>query len=228
MNHRLMAIYESLLDRYGPQDWWPGDSPFEMMVGAVLTQAASWTNVEMAIANLKKADVLSPKAIRELDQEELAALVYPSGYYNAKACKLKALSVFIGDRFGDDLDRMASADMEALRAELLGVYGIGEETADDILLYPLGMPAFVIDTYAKRLLFRLGLAPEKGPYKLYRTLFAGSLPQSAELYSEYHALVVRHGKESCGKRPACKGCCLLDICPTGQAVIENEPQSSRV
>jgi endonuclease-3 related protein len=176
MNHRLMAIYESLLDRYGPQDWWPGDSPFEMMVGAVLTQAASWTNVEMAIANLKKADVLPPKAIRELDQEELAALVYPSGYYNAKARKLKALSVFIGDRFGDDLDRMASANMEALRAELLGVYGIGEETADDILLYPLGMPAFVIDTYAKRLLFRLGLAPEKGPYKLYRTLFAGSLP----------------------------------------------------
>ena len=216
MSERLMAVYKALLGRYGPQDWWPGDSPFEMMVGAVLTQAASWTNVEMAIANLKKADVLSPKAIRELEQEELAALVYSSGYYNAKARKLKALADFIGDRFGDDLDRMASADMESLRADLLGVYGIGEETADDILLYPLGMPAFVVDAYAKRLLFRLGLAPERGPYKLYRTLFTDNLPANAQLYSEYHALVVRHGKETCGKKPACTECCLLDICPTGQ------------
>jgi endonuclease-3 related protein len=116
------------------------------------------TNVEMAIANLKKADVLSPKAIRELEQKELVTLVYPSGYYNTKTRKQKALSDFIGDCFGDDLDRMASTDMEDLRAEPLGVYGIGEETANDILSYPLGMPAFVVYTCAKRLLFRVGLA----------------------------------------------------------------------
>lgn len=207
-----------MVERYGTQDWWPADSPFEMMVGAVLTQAASWTNVEKAIANLKEADAMSPEAIRKLDQEELARLVYPSGYYNAKARKLKALSEFIGDSYGDDLAAMATVDVEVIRRQLLAVHGIGEETADDILLYPLGMPAFVVDTYARRLLFRLGVAPETGTYAFYRSIFTDNLTESAEVFSEYHALIVRHGKEACGKRPVCGGCCLLDFCPTGQSL----------
>lgn len=213
----LTTVYDVLLNRYGPQHWWPGDSPFEMMVGAVLTQAASWTNVEKAIANLKEADALSPRAIRELEQDDLARLVYPSGYYNAKARKLKALAEFIGSKFADDITSMASVDTGVLRAQLLGVHGIGEETADDILLYPLDKPAFVIDEYARRLLSRLGIAPEAGPYKLYRSTFTDNLPEDTKMFAEYHALIVRHGMENCQKSPVCGGCCLLEICPTGQS-----------
>lgn len=220
---RLTAVYKALLRRYGPQDWWPGDSPFEMMVGAVLTQAASWTNVEKAIANLKGVNALSPKALRELGDDDLARLVYPSGYYNAKARKLKALAEFIGAKFDDDIGSMAHVETGIMRAQLLQVYGIGEETADDILLYPLGKPVFVIDTYARRLLHRLGLAPEAGSYALYQNLFIRHLAEDRELYSEYHALIVRHGRETCQKRPVCSGCCLLDVCPTGQAAVAPSP-----
>ena len=220
---KLTTVFDALLKRYGPQDWWPGDSPFEMMVGAILTQAASWTNVEKAIVNLKEADALSPRAIRDMDVDELAQLVYPSGYYNAKARKLKALAHFLGARYGDDLGAMASTDIGPLRDELLAISGIGQETADDILLYPLGKPAFVVDNYTRRLLYRLGLAPETWPYASYRSLFLGSLPENTTMFAEFHALIVRHGKESCRKRPMCAGCCLADICPTGQAANAGLP-----
>ena len=153
---RLLDIFRRMSARYGPQGWWPGDTPFEVMVGAVLTQATSWTNVEKALANLKAADALSPSGIRFLDESDLARLIYPSGYYNAKARKLRALVDYLGRRFDDDLDAMAREEMGSLRAELLGVYGIGEETADDILLYALRMPSFVVDSYTKRVLFATG------------------------------------------------------------------------
>ncbi len=187
-----------------------------MMVGAVLTQSAAWSNVEKAIANLGAASKLSPSAIRETPSEDLAQLVYPSGYYNAKAKKLKALAAYLGERFDDDLDAMQAQPTPALRAELLGVHGIGDETADDILLYALGKPVFVIDEFTRRLLHRLGLAAEKGPYSTYQELFTRQMDEDAEVFAEYHALIVRHAKESCRKRPVCQGCVLLDLCPTGR------------
>ena len=187
------------------------------MVGAVLTQATAWGNVEKAIVRLKEADALSPYGIRRLPVDELAQLVYPSGYYNAKARKLKALVMYLGERFGDDLDAMGRSDTPALREELLGIHGIGEETADDILLYALGKPVFVVDAYTRRLFHRLGLAPERGPYSEYGALFNDNLPHDAAMFGEYHALIVRLGVEHCRKTPACNGCCLLEVCPTGKA-----------
>ena len=211
----LLEIYERMLERYGPQHWWPGETRFEMMVGAVLTQAAAWSNVEKAIARLKEAGALSPRALRGLTEGEVASLVYSAGYYNAKARKLKALAEFVGQRFNDDLDAMANLTDDSLRGELLSVHGIGEETADDIMLYAADRPAFVIDGYTRRLVARLGLAPESDRYGAYRDLFMKNLPADSKLFGEYHALIVRHGVEVCRRQPLCDRCCLLQICPTG-------------
>ena len=216
MRDRLREIYDRMLSRYGPQHWWPGDTWFEVMVGAVLTQATAWVNVEKALVNLNAAEVLSPAGIRSLDEPDLARLIYPSGYYNSKARKLKALVDYLGRRFGDDLDAMAQEDMASLRSELLDVYGIGEETADDILLFGLRMPSFIVDNYTRRILSRLGILDEKAPYSVYRAFFTDNLPEDRDLYSEYHGLIVRHAKVACRKRPLCHDCCLLDICPTGR------------
>jgi endonuclease-3 related protein len=212
----LGEVYDLMLGRYGPQHWWPADSWFEMMVGAVLTQSTAWTNVEKAIGNLKSAGKLSPEAIRATPQDELATLVYPSGYYNAKARKLKALAEYLGT-WGDDIDSMSGTELAPLRVELLGVHGVGEETADDILLYALDKPVFVIDAYTRRLVDRLGLAPGEDRYSAYQALFMGRLEPDAEIYGEYHALIVRHAKEACRKAaPLCSGCVLQDVCPTGR------------
>jgi endonuclease-3 related protein len=213
----LGEVYELMLGRYGPQHWWPADSWFEMMVGAVLTQSAAWTNVEKAIGNLKSADKLSAEAIRATPQDELAKLVYPSGYYNAKARKLKALVEYLGTTWADDIDAMTREDLVPLRSELLGVHGVGEETADDILLYALDKPVFVIDAYTRRLVDRLGLAPWEDRYSAYQALFMERLEPDAEMYGEYHALIVRHAKEVCRKKaPLCNGCVLQEVCPTGR------------
>ena len=216
---RLLDVYDRMLRRYGPQHWWPADTAFEMMVGAVLTQAAAWSGVRRAISNLKAADAMSPPAIRKMSTEELARLVYPSVYYNSKARKLKALAEYLGTRFGDDTDAMSGEETELLRKELLGVYGIGEETADDILLDAAGKPAFVIDAYTKRVFSRLGLIPEKESYAGYRAMFTKSLPADRDMFAEYHALIVRHAKETCRRSPVCSDCCLLSICPTGQDLV---------
>ena len=214
----LQDIFNRLLSCYGSQHWWPADTPFEVMAGAVLTQATAWTNVERAIANLKQADALSPAAIRGLDTEELAALIYSSGFYNVKARKLKALTQYLGDAYGDDIEAMRSQDDAKLRRELIAVKGIGEETADAILLYALGKPSFVIDAYTRRLFNRLGITPKSEAYSAYQRMFTDSLSQDTALFAEYHALIVQHGKEACRKTPVCEGCCLRDICPTGQAL----------
>jgi endonuclease-3 related protein len=212
---RLIQIYDRLLEHYGPQNWWPADSPFEVMIGAVLTQAAAWSNVEKALANLKNADALSSEAIRIMPLSDLAQLVYPSGYYNAKARKLKALCDFLHDRFADDIDRMAQVPTSEIRAELLGVYGIGDETADDIILYALNHPMFVIDTYTRRLMHRLGMVDENVNYSAIQSMFMDNLVQNTKSFNEYHALIVRHSVVSCKKRPVCVGCPMLDICETG-------------
>lgn len=227
LRDRLLDVYDRLLKQHGHQHWWPEDTEFEMMAGAVLTQASAWANVRKALSNLAEAGALTPHGIRSLPQEELAQLVYPSGYFNQKARKLKALAEYLGTRFHDDLEAMAQEDADALRVELLRVHGIGEETADDILLYALGKAAFVVDNYTKRILSRLGLAPEKGSYTAYRTLFMANLPPERGLFAEYHALIVRHGKEVCRKLPACEVCSLLELCPTGKSMTAARQRTRR-
>jgi endonuclease-3 related protein len=212
VKEKLLNIYHRLLNRYGPQHWWPAEEPFEMMVGAILTQSTTWTSVEKAINNLKMAGALSPEALRELSPSELAALIFSSGYYNAKALKLKALAAYLGE-YQDDLDRLFAVDTCQLRRELLSVHGIGEETADSILLYAAGRPVFVIDAYTRRVIGRTGLEPDRGRYTDYQRLFMDNLPADSELYNEYHALLVCLGKNVCRRHPLCQQCCLSgDAC----------------
>jgi Uncharacterized protein related to Endonuclease III len=208
----LQEIYRLLFQQYGPQHWWPGDSPFEVMVGAILTQSAAWQNVEKAITNLKTAGAMSPSAVRDLFTCDLAQLIRPSGYYHAKALKLQALARWLSEFCGDNLDKVFVTDTGLLRQQLLAVYGIGPETADCIPLYAANKPVFVIDAYTRRIITRLGLAPETDTYIAYQNLFTNKLPQDTRLFNEYHALLVRHGKETCRKQPVCAGCCLRAIC----------------
>lgn len=216
-NSTLLHVYHLLLTHFGPQHWWPGDTPFEVMVGAILTQSTAWQNVEKAIGNLKAAGVLSPQALRDLPLDEVARLVHPSGYYNAKARKLKALVTWLGETCADDLDTLFHRDTGVLREQLLAVHGIGPETADSILLYAAGKPIFVIDAYTRRIMTRLGLATEKDTYARFQRLFTDALPPDAPLFNEYHALLVRLGKTVCRKQPRCAACPLFDTCPRFQA-----------
>ena len=212
VSEKLKNIYHRLLDNYGPQRWWPADEPFEVMVGAILTQSAAWLNVEKAIANLKKAQALTPRALRGLKQPELAALIRPSGYYNAKARKLKALACWLGEGYGDDLNRLFTLDTACLRQQLLAVHGIGPETADSIMLYAAGRPLFVIDAYTRRIIDRIGLLPDGNSYAAYQSLFSDNLPADTRMFNEYHALLVCLGKDVCRPRPFCRRCCLGGIC----------------
>ena len=212
----IREVYDRLLAHLGPQGWWPGDGgPFETIAGAILTQNAAWANAEKALANLRAAEAMSWPAIRALPEEELALLIRPSGYFNAKARKLKAFADYMAGR-GDTLDGTSGA--KELRAELLAVHGIGPETADDIVLYAAGLASFVIDTYTQRIVDRLGIAPERRSYDAYQALFEDALPADAPAYNEYHALLDAHAKAVCTKRePRCGACVLLDLCPTGAA-----------
>lgn len=215
----LLEIYDQLYQGYGPQHWWPGDGPFETIIGAILTQNTAWKNVERAITNLKTAQALSPQRLRELPMEELAQLIRPSGYFNTKARKLKAFAQHLGDRHHDDLAAFLSQEAALLRQELLDIYGIGEETADDILLYAARLPSFVIDTYTRRIVRRLGVAPQKDSYGAFQSLFHENLYPDANLFNEYHALLDRHAKETCRKSPLCDSCCLSQLCPTGKSAL---------
>ncbi len=209
----ILEIYERLLARYGPQHWWPAEEPFEVIVGAILTQSAAWTNVEKAIARLKEAGVLSVPGLVRLPLTGLATLIYSSGYYNAKARKLKAFALWIGENYQGDLDRLFALDIPTLRRQLLSVNGIGEETADSIILYAAGKPIFVVDAYSRRIFQRLGLFSTEGSYASAQEFFMQNLPHEPRLFNEYHALLVRHGKEVClKKRPLCRPCCLEGIC----------------
>ena len=210
----LKEIYHRLFDAYGPQGWWPGDSRFEMICGAILTQAAAWRNVELALANLREARIDDWLAVHANCQETLAKLVRPSGYYNAKARKLKAFAAHVCLNHGGELDPMFAADTVTLRRELLSIYGIGPETADDILLYAAGKPSFVIDAYTIRIMSRVGLTPNDGhDYESWQAMFHAGVPKDVQMYNEYHALLDRHHKGACTKNdPRCGGCCLADIC----------------
>ena len=206
----LHDIYERLLAHFGPQHWWPGDSPFEIMVGAVLTQNTSWSNVEKAIANLKAAGLLAPAALAALSVEELAELIRPAGYHNLKTARLKNLLALIEEQGGVEV--LLAQPTATLRELLLGVKGIGPETADSIVLYAAGRPVFVVDTYTHRILFRHGLVSEDCDYFQMQELFMDNLEEDAALFNEYHALIVRVGKEFCRKStPNCDGCPLTGL-----------------
>jgi len=212
LKYTLETVYRRLLAAFGPQHWWPAEEPFEVIIGAILTQSAAWVNVEKAIANLRKAEALSPAALRHLSPNELARLIRPSGYFNAKSRKLKALAVWLGEHYHDNLEKLFAVETGQLRRQLLAVHGIGPETADSIILYAAGKPVFVIDAYTRRIISRLGPAPSRDSYTAYQALFMENLPPDAAMYNEYHALLVCLGKQACRTRPLCGHCCLSDLC----------------
>lgn len=215
MNPRsgLPAVFRALAARYGPQYWWPAQTPFEVMVGAVLTQNTAWNNVEKAIANLHDRDRLDAAAIVRARHDHLAGWLRPSGYFNIKARRLKNFCRWYLEAGG--YERLQALDTHALRAALLAVNGIGRETADDMLLYAFARPVFVIDAYTRRLYGRLALFAGDEPYEELRLATEAALGRDVAALNEFHALIVRHAKEHCRVRPACDGCVLRQRCPSG-------------
>jgi endonuclease-3 related protein len=206
-------IYRRLRGRYGPQAWWPAESPFEVIVGAILTQNTSWKNVEKAIANLKTEKLLRPEQLAQVPLPKLARLIRPAGYFNQKAKKLKTFLDFLRQEFNGDLDALLSIPTETLRTRLLALWGIGEETADSICLYAANKPVFVVDAYTVRVFSRLGLVSEKISYAELQAFFMKRLRKDAWLFNEYHALLVIHGKETCRKSHSlCDECVLRTNC----------------
>lgn len=214
-SRQLYSVYRRLLHQHGAQNWWPGDTPFEIMVGAVLTQNTAWSNVEMAILNLRQAGALEPEVINRMPGRRLATLLKPSGYFNIKARRLQNFCRWYLDQGAwDALREWPTPD---LRQGLLSVNGVGPETADDILLYAFERPVFVIDAYTRRLFGRLALLDVERSYDDARGFFEAALDSDVALFNEYHALIVVHGKDICRPRPRCGDCRLQSGCPTATA-----------
>ena len=209
---RLLEIFHLLLARYGPLHWWPAESPFEVCVGAVLTQNTNWGNVERAVAGLKEEGLLSPAALRDVDLERLAVVIRSAGFFNIKSARLKDFVLWLFSRHEGSLERMFSGDWRKLRSELLAVRGIGPETCDSILLYAGNKPSFVVDAYTRRLFSRLGLIPVAAVYEDIRAMFMDNLSADVELFNEYHALIVEHCKRCCRTKPRCSDCPLQIGC----------------
>ena len=204
----IFNTYNLLHKIYGPQDWWPASTPFEVVVGAILTQNTSWSNVEKAIKGLKNKNLLSPVKLQKAPLKAIAAAIKPCGYYNIKTKRLKSFTEFLGGKYKNRLENMKRVKLETLRAELLSINGIGPETCDSIMLYALNKPVFVVDAYTRRIVECLGLADKKDDYDSVGLIFTGSLPRDYKLFNEYHALIVRHAKEVCRKKPECARCVL--------------------
>ena len=203
---QLLTIYRRLLEAFGPQHWWPGQTVFEIILGAILTQNTSWANVEKAIANVRAAGRLEPNALHELDAETLETLIRPAGYFRVKAKRLRNFLQWLFDEYGGDVAALENVETSRLREELLGVSGIGPETADSILLYALNRPVFVVDTYTARVMVRHGLVEPEIDYQQLQDLFESHLEPDVPLFNEYHALLVRVGKEFCKPKPKCPAC----------------------
>jgi endonuclease-3 related protein len=215
---KLMQMYDLLLASYGKQGWWPGSGRFETIVGAILTQNTNWANVDKALNKLKAANALDADKLYRMDQDCLAELIRPAGYYNIKAGRLKNFLGWLYDNYDGDLERLAGMSVYSLREELLSVKGIGRETADSILLYAFDKPVFVVDTYTARVVIRHGLIEQEAGYEQLRDLFESNLPQDTKLFNEFHALIVQAGKKYCKPKPKCHGC------PLESLPHETEPQ----
>lgn len=204
--NKIHIIYKTLFKTFGPQYWWPGETPFEVAVGAILTQNTNWGNVEKAIDNLKSARALTAKTIHEMPANRLSALIRPAGYFNIKAKRLKAFISFLMKDYQGSMKKMKREDRYLLREKLLAVNGIGQETADSILLYALDKPIFVIDAYTRRVLSRHKIMEHDKSYEEFQKLFHSSLQEDMELFNEYHALFVKVGKTYCRTKPLCEEC----------------------
>lgn len=211
---RLQEIFDRLYRYFGPRHWWPAETPFEVIVGAILTQNVAWKNVEKAIANLKGAGLLTPEAMMRARPEELEPHIRPTGYYRVKARKLKAFIDYLQERYGGSLEVMFAQPLDRLRAEILDVFGIGLETADAILCYAGNYPIMVMDAYTRRVFSRLGFFKEKATYQEMQDFFMANLPRDNRLYNEYHALIDGLANQIClKKKPACNRCPLVELCP---------------
>lgn len=207
----LNKMYTQLYKAFGPQHWWPGETPFEIAVGAVLTQNTNWGNVERAINNLKRQKALTARTLQQMTDKKLALLIKPAGYFNIKTKRLKEFLNFLVNHYKGSMAKMGVEDAQPLRKKLLNINGIGPETADSILLYALEKPVFVIDAYTRRVLERHKLILEKATYHEIQAMFHRNLPHNTELFNEYHALFVRLGKDFCKTKPKCEGCPLEKV-----------------
>lgn len=207
MKPPFTKIYQSLYAYFGPQHWWPAETPFEVIVGAILTQNTNWQNVTRAITNLKQAKAVTPRTLYSLPRKTLARLIRPAGYYNIKTERLKYFLDFLFSRYDGNLTKMFSQDFSALRHQLLSVKGIGPETGDSILLYAGHFPVFVVDAYTKRIFSRHALLRGDADYYTIQNLIMKNLKRDVQLFNEFHALLVQVGKEFCRKKnPRCRRC----------------------
>jgi endonuclease III related protein len=202
----LEKIYRRLYEEFGPQHWWPGQTKFEVIIGAILTQNTNWDNVEKALRNLKRNQLLSPYSLRNVSVTKLASLIKPAGYFNVKAKRLKNFIVFLFDEYKGSLKKMEKEELAQLRQKLLRVNGIGPETADSILLYAFHKPVFVVDAYTKRVLYRHNIVDKDADYHSIQNIFMYDLSHDVKLFNEYHALIVRLGKQYCKTNPVCEQC----------------------
>lgn len=206
MNTLLTDMFDRLMAHYGPTHWWPGDTPFEIAIGAILTQNTAWSNVEKALANLKRESLLHPVRILEAPVASLESALRPSGYFRQKTERVRLFCDYLVDRYQGSMARMGKKSLVSLRSELLALKGIGPETADDILLYACEKPVFVVDAYTRRILSRHGLVDESIGYEALQQRFHGVLPADVRLYKELHGLIVWTGKDFCRRQPCCSGC----------------------
>ncbi len=223
----LRAYFDRMLAHFGPRGWWPANSRFEICIGAILTQNTSWTNVERAIANLKRDKLLCPRALVEADPARIEAALRTAGYYRQKTVKLRAFCTWLNAEFGGSVNRMRRVPHAELRPRLLAVHGIGPETADDILLYACDAPVFVVDAYTRRIFSRHGLVAPDVPYEPLRAMFERRLPRDVALWQEYHALIVHTGKDYCRTRPDCARCPLAPLLRRGQPLHVATAQPAR-
>ncbi len=224
--NQIWAIYKILNKKYSPQEWWPvtghENRELEIIFGAILTQNTSWKNAEKAIKNLRENNLISVNEIKKIKKEKLAKLIRSSGYHNQKSEKLKIFVEYLIKNYKGDVKKLFNRGIEELREELLKLKGIGKETADSIILYSAKKPIFVVDAYTKRIFSRIGLCEENVDYDSLQTLFYENLDNDERLFNEYHALIVKLGKEVCTKKPKCSICLLNKSCKTGKAYIEKE------
>ena len=214
-----LQLFDILLTTFGPQHWWPGDTPFEVAIGAVLTQNTSWSNVEKAITSLKTANAMTATGLLALSASDLEQAIRPAGYYRVKARYVRTLAEWVSQRASGDLSSLMSEDTGALRCEILALHGVGKETADSILLYAIGKPAFVVDAYTRRIAARLCLLPDNATYESTQQYFVVRLPKDVHLFNEFHGLLVHLAKEHCQARPMCLACPLEQCCPSADASL---------